>query len=76
MCTCKENYTGETERNVEIMWEENSDNNKISEPSWHLKMNLTHAFTWKVLMTVPINDPVRKNLEPSFIALSRASLNK
>ena len=30
-----------------------------------------NAFTWKVLMTAPINDRVRKNLETSFIALGR-----
>ena len=31
--------------------------------------------TWRVLMTAPVNDRVRKNLEVSFIALSRPSLN-
>ena len=35
-----------------------------------------HAFTWKVLMTASINDRVMKNLEASFIAVSRPSLNK
>ena len=73
--TCKENYIGETKRNVEIQWEEHSDINKISEPSRHLKSSLTHAFIWKVLMTAPNIDRVRKNLETSFIALSRTSLN-
>ena len=76
VCTCKENYVGETKRNVEIRWEEHSGINKIFEPSRHLKSNPTHAFTWKVLMTAPINDRVRKNLEASFIALSRVSLNE
>ena len=76
VCTRKENYIGETKRNVKIRWEEHSDINKISEPSRHLKSNLTHAFTSKVLMTAPINDCVRKNLEVSFIALSRLSLNE
>ena len=76
VCTCKENYIGETNRNVEIRWEEHSDINKISEPSRHLKTNPTHAFTWKVLMTTLINDCVMKNLEASFIGLSRLSLNE
>ena len=49
---------------------------KISEPSRYLKSNPVHAFTWKVLVTAPINDRVRKNLEPSFVALSRPSLNE
>ena len=48
----------------------------ISEPSRYLKSNPTHAFTWKVLMNAPINDRARKNLEASFIALSRPSLNE
>ena len=75
-CTSKENYIGETKRNVEIRREEHSDINKISEPSRHLKSNPTLAFTWKVLMAAPINDRDRKNLEVSFIALSRPSLNE
>ena len=76
VCTCKENYTGETKRNVEIRWQEHSDINKISELSRNLKSNPTYAFAWKVLMTAPINDRVRRNLEVSFIALSRPSLNE
>ena len=31
ICTYKENYIGETKRNVEIQWEEYSNINKISE---------------------------------------------
>ena len=76
MCTCKENFIGKTKRNVEIRWKEHSEINKISEPSRHLKSNPTHVFTWKVLLNTPINDRVRKNLEASFIALSRPSLNE
>ena len=48
VCTYEGNYIGETKRNVEIRWEEHSDNSKISEPFRHLKSNPTHAFTWKV----------------------------
>ena len=76
VCTCKENYIGETKRNVEIRWQEHSDINKISEPPRHLKSNPMHAFTWKVLMTAPLNDGARKNLEASFITLSRLSSNE
>ena len=35
----------------------------------HLKSNSKHALTWNVLMTAPISDCLRKNLEVSFIAL-------
>ena len=72
ICTCKENYIGETKRNVEIRWEKHSEVNKIYVPSRHLKSNPTYAFTWKVLMAAPINDCVRENLEASFIDLSRS----
>ena len=47
ICTCKENYIGETKQNVEIPLEEHSYINKISEPSKHLKSDPMHAFTWK-----------------------------
>ena len=63
-------------RNVEIRWGDHSDINKIPEPSRDLKRNPTHAFTWNVLMVAPINERVRKNLEASFITLSRPSLNE
>ena len=76
MCTYKENYIAETKRNAVILWEEYSGFNKIFETSTHLKSNLTHAFTWKVLMTVPINVRVLKIFEVSFIALSIPSLNE
>ena len=44
----------------------------------HLDMqcNPTHTFTWKVSMTAPINDYLKKNLEASFMAVSRPSLNE
>ena len=62
ICTCKENYTGETKRNVEIRWEKHSDINKIYEPPSQLKSNATHSSTCNVLMVASINDCVRKNL--------------
>ena len=42
--TCKQNYIGETKRNVESQWEEHLDINKIFEPLRNLKINLTHAY--------------------------------
>ena len=76
ICTCKKNNIGDTKRNVEILWEEYWDTNKISQPSRHSKSNPTHTFTWKVLIAALINDRVRKNLEAFFISLSRPSLNE
>ena len=74
VCTCKENYVGETKRNVKIRWEGYLNINKISEPSRHLKNNPTHALTWKALMTAPVNDRGKKNLKALFIAHKRPSL--
>ena len=65
-----------SKQNVESWLEEHSDINKTSGPSRHLKSNPTHAFTWNVLMTAPINDGVRKNLEAPFIARSGPLLNE
>ena len=67
---------GETKRNVEIQLKEQSDVKEKYEPSRHLKRNETLGVIWDVLMTAPINDGVRKNLEATFIALSRLSLNE
>ena len=39
ICTCKENYNGETKRNAGIEWVEDSGVKGISEPSRHLKRN-------------------------------------
>ena len=35
ICTCKENYIGETKRYVKIRQEKHSDINKIFKPSGH-----------------------------------------
>ena len=50
--------------------------NKVSKPSRQLNSNPIHVFTWNVLMATPVNDRMKKNLETSFIAISRQSLNK
>ena len=45
-------------------------------PAKHLKKNLSHKFSWKILFAVPDNRRIRKILEASEIALKRPSLNK
>ena len=70
--TRKWNYIGKMNRIVNF----DGKNIQTFEPSRHLKSNLTHAFTWNVLMAVPINDCVRKNLETWCITFSRPSLNE
>ena len=53
-----------------------TDIHKISDTSIHLKNDQTHSFTRKVLISASINDCVRKNIEASFLAVSRQSLNE
>ena len=71
ICTCKENYNGETKWNAGIEWVEDSGVKGISEPSRHLKRNPMLTLTWNVLMAAPSNDWVRKNLEALITGLCR-----
>ena len=41
VCTCKENYVGETKQNGDIRWEVHSDISKMSESSIYIKSNPT-----------------------------------
>ena len=74
-CTCGESYIGETIRNVKTRWEEHENIKKDSEPAKHLKTNPRHYFDWKTLLPASKNYRHRKNLEASFIATKRPSLN-
>ena len=49
--------------------------NGESEPSKHLIRFPTHTFKWSILSTASITTRTRKNLEASFIALFKLSLN-
>ena len=75
VCVCKQGYIGETGRNIELQWEEHENISKDSDPAKHLKENLSHKFSWKILFTAPENKRIRKILEASEIALKRSSLN-
>ena len=75
VCTCGQNYIGETQRNVETRWAEHENTKKNSEPAKHLKKFPNHHFTWTIFSNAPENKPLRKNLEASIIALMRPSLN-
>ena len=57
--------------NVELRWEEHENTFKDSEPAKHLKENLCHKFSWKILFVAPENKWIRKILEASEIALKR-----
>ena len=74
-CSCGVTYIGETKRNVEVRWGEHNDPRGKSEPSKHLYNNVTHSFTWSIVMNAPKNVRIRKNLEASEVALKRPALN-
>ena len=73
---CEQTYIGETRRNVELRWEEHENTSKDSEPAKHLKENLSHKFSWKILFAAPENKGVRKILQASEIALKRPRCEK
>ena len=76
VCSCKENYIGETKRNVITRWNEHGNPKKDSEPAKHLFQNPDHVFQWNVLMSAPMNNRKRKILEAFFIAVKRPTLNE
>ena len=76
ICSCSENYIGETKRNVEKRCNEHDNRNKDSEPAKHLRKFPCHKFDWKILLTAPANAKLRKILESSMIALKQPSWNK
>ena len=75
-CSCGETYIGETKRNASVRWEEHNNPTKNSEPAKHLKSNIDHVFNWVILCMASKNCKVRRNLEASYIALLRPTLNE
>ena len=50
--------------------------NDKSNPMKHLRDNIDHSFTWKVICTAPNRKLARKILEAYFIATKKPSLNE
>ena len=75
-CSCGEVYVGETKRNVSTRWNEHEHPHGNSEPAKHLSNNPDHQFAWTVLSAAPSDNRTRKNLEASFIAVLKPSLNE
>ena len=65
-----------TRRNVALRWEEHENTSKDSQPAKHLKENLSHKFSWKMLFAAPESKRICKILEASEIALKRPSLKE
>ena len=76
VCSCKENYIGETKRNVITRWNEHENPNKDSEPAKHFFQHPDHVFQWEVLMSAAMNNCKRKILEALFIAVKHPTLNE
>ena len=74
-CSCGEKYIGETERCIHVRTSEHENPNKSSEPSSHLKDNVGHSFTWKIISAAPINVCKRKILEALHIAKFKPRIN-
>ena len=70
------NYIGQTKRNVEIRCAEHNNPSLNSEPAKHLIRYSDHMFSWKILCNASSSAGLRKNLEASFIALLRPTLNE
>ena len=75
-CSCGETYIGETIHNTLIRWEEHNDSTKESEPPKQLKISFDYVFNWVNLCKASQNYKVRRNLEASYIALIKKTLNE
>ena len=49
-CSCGLTYSGETNRNACIRWNEHDSPSKNSEPSKHVVLHPIHEFTWSVVL--------------------------
>ena len=74
ICICGEKYIGETKRNVEIRWMEYNTPSNKSNPAKHLRDNIDHSFTWKVICNVLSRRLACKILKAYFIATMKPSL--
>ena len=75
ICICGEKYVGKTKRNVKIRWMEYNTPSDKSKPAKHLRDNIDHIFTWKVICDAPNRNLARKILEVYFIATMKPNLN-
>ena len=67
ICSCGNNYIGETVRNAVTRIDEHEQPNGKSEPSKHIKNNTGHKFDWMILSRAPSHRLKRKILEAYFI---------
>ena len=75
ICSCTEEYIGETDRNASIRWKEHSKPNHNSLPAKHLAQNPNHRFTWKIIRHAFKRKSKRKILEAFYISKLKPSIN-
>ena len=75
ICSCGNNYIGETIRNAVTRIDEHEQPNGKSEPSKHIKNNTGHKSDWMILSRAPAHRLKRKILEAYFIKQLNPSLN-
>ena len=75
LCSCKENYIGESKRSMVTRWAEHDNSTHDSEPVKDLHKNIQHSQHWTILENAFKHAKTRKNLEAINAALVRTSLN-
>ena len=76
LCSCGEDYVGETKINFSVRYDEHNEPSNKSKPAAHLEKNKDHKFTWRILYNAPSNARTRMNIKAFFIAIMRPSLNE
>ena len=71
---CGDNYIEETVQNTVTRWSQHNNPDHKSESAEHIKINIDHVFSWKILYPGQSQKHIRKNLEAIFIALYKSSL--
>ena len=75
ICSCGDNYIGETKRIAQFRFDEHNTPGKKSEPSKHLLENSNHVFDWSIITSASRSVFKRKILEAFYIAKFKPSLN-
>ena len=75
ICSCGNNYIGETIRNAIARIDEHEQPNGKSEPSKHINNNTGHKFDWMILSRAPSHRLKQQILETYFIKQLIPSLN-
>ena len=73
-CTCKDFYTGETQRYSKVRWNKYCSLRKSSEVGDHLLVNPDHNITWQITAKAPAQTFEQKILKPFYIRKLKPTL--